>query len=174
MKCPRIAISLVIFQYAGVTGCASYHDPVIRVTDARVTEITNEAVAVRFGMDLHNPNDEALTLLEFDYDVSINGKHAYSGMRAAETVLAIQGDKHVEIPAVIHLDATLPPPESPENSGGSANAMSYSINGSLRYITPGKIMQILFDTGVRKPSAGFRSTGEIQMTSAAATTQVMK
>ena len=140
-----------------IGGCASYHDPVIVVTGAKLTETSDEALALRFGLDLHNPNDEALSLLEFKYDLAIDGKPVYHGSRAGETVLAIRGDKHVEIPGVIRFDKT---GWTPGSIPASAN---YSLKGRLQYITPGKIVQILFDTGVRKPSAPFSGSGEVEL-----------
>ena len=151
------ALVAVMIVVATLNGCAAYHDPAISVTGAKLVETTDEALAVRFGLDLHNPNDESLTLLEFNYELKIDGRQVYSGTRAGETVLAIRGDKHVEIPGVVRFDRT----------GWSAGAIPptarYEIKGRLTYITPGKIVQILFDTGVRKPRAPFAGSGEVEL-----------
>jgi hypothetical protein len=41
----------------------------------------------------------------------------------------------------------------------------YSVNGTLEYVTPGDIAQILLDTGVRKPKVTFGGAGELALAS---------
>jgi len=143
--------------FFSVTGCAAYHHPVITVTGAKLAETSDEALALRFGLDLHNPNNEALTLVEFTYELSIDGRNVYHGSRAGETVLAIHGDKHVEIPGVVRFD------RAGWHKGAIPAAATFALDGRLTYITPGKIVQILFDTGVRKPKAPFAGTGQVEL-----------
>jgi hypothetical protein len=40
----------------------------------------------------------------------------------------------------------------------------FEIEGKLSYTTPGSIAQVLFDTGVRRPSVHFRQEGEVDLT----------
>src|SRR5262245_26008692 len=87
------------------SGCTTYRDPSIDVTGVRLAQLTDEAAALSFSLDLHNPNNDPLTLLYFDYHLSVDGKDVYSGKRAAETVLAALGSKQVTIPAVIPFEA---------------------------------------------------------------------
>jgi len=115
-----------------------------------VIETSREAMTLHIAADLSNPNDEPLKLLSFSYQVKMDGLKVYQGERAAEATLAANEQRQVIIPAVIRF----------ADAGGSVAAppanIIYSISGSLQYITPGEIAQILFDSGVRKPKAGFQ------------------
>lgn len=152
-------ISLAVMACGGLTlaGCSGYRDPSIVLSDARVLESTDEALTLRFTMDLTNPNDDPLKLVQFEYDLMVDGVKVYSGMRAAEATLASNSERQMHIPAVVLLDdlgwtpTALPP------------AAGYSIRGSVEYVTPGEIAQILFDTGVRTPQANFRGAGEVAL-----------
>ena len=39
--------------------------------------------------------------------------------------------------------------------------VEYELSGSVVYVTPGEIAQILFDAGVRKPRSSFRQSGTL-------------
>lgn len=161
VRIAKLTLGIACMVCAG--GCSTYKDPSVIVTGARLAEITDEAVAIKFGLDIHNPNVEPLTLVEFKYDLSIDGQRVYEGVRAAESVLAIKGDKHVEIPGVIRFD------KAGWQPGGLPASANYRLNGRLQYVTPGKIVQILFDSGVRKPSAPFAGSGEVNLAATPAT-----
>jgi hypothetical protein len=149
----RAAAALLALGLAG--GCSSYRDPAIVVSETRLIETTDEAAAVGFALDLRNPNDEPLKLLQFEYDLLVNGVSAYSGIRSAQATLAANGARRLEVPAVIRfddVDAAAPPA-----------TLHYRLRGTLQYVTPGEIAQVLFDTGVRKPRAGFTAEGDLAL-----------
>lgn len=154
----RIAFGLFMFIAAviALSGCAGYENPQINITGVRLTETTDEAAALSFGLDLHNPNNEPLTLLEFEYDLVIDGKPVFEGKRAAETTLAARGSKSIAIPAVI-------PFEAAKWLEGVPPSAEYRVAGKLRYLTPGKIFQVLFDLGVRRPTVGFSDAGVVAL-----------
>jgi LEA14-like dessication related protein len=141
----------------GLGGCSGYQDPSIQPAGAAMVEKTDEALTLRLAVDLDNPNNEPLKLLEFEYDVQVNGVRVHKGVRAAETTLAANGHKQVQIPAVVRYDTM-----QWTREGVPASA-KYAVRGELRYITPGEIAQVFFDTGVRKPSASFAWTGEVPL-----------
>lgn len=130
-------------------GCATARDPEIRVAHVRVDEITRDAALVRIGMVLRNDNDEPLELLEFGYAVDLAGRRVFEGVRAAQITLARRSEREFEIPAVIRMadmgwDQSPPPAE-----------VRGRVHGTLRYLLPGTLSQTLFDTGIRRPRAGF-------------------
>ena len=144
-----------------LAGCSSYQHPSVEVTGVRLGEVTDEAAALQFSVNMHNPNNEPLTLLEFEYGLHVDGRKVYEGKRAAETVLATRGSKQVTIPAIIRFDAT-EPRWSPEAMPDEAQ---FSLNGKLKYITPGKIAEVLFDLGVKRPTVQFSDEGRVRLAS---------
>jgi len=142
---------------SGLGGCSGYKDPSIRPAGATMVEKTDEAITLQLAVDLANPNNEPLKLLEFEYDVHVNGVRVHQGLRAAETTLAANGHKQVQIPAVVRYDTVQWMPD------GIPVSATYAVRGQLRYVTPGEIAQVFFDTGVRKPSASFGWTGEVPL-----------
>jgi hypothetical protein len=176
------ALSLVCFStVAALTGCTIYEQPGIEVTSVRLAEVSDEAAALEFALDMHNPNNEPLTLLEFDYQLSIDGRHVYDGRRAAETVLATRGRKQVSIPAVVRFEqiagegslfvargslneqsSTNDEPRA-MNHEAPALPVRYTLHAKLRYITPGKIAEVLYDLYVSRPNVKFSDEGEVAL-----------
>jgi LEA14-like dessication related protein len=151
-----IGIMMIIGSIATVSGCAGYEHPSIDITGVRLTETTDEAAALNFALALHNPNNEPLTLLDFEYDLDVDGRRVFEGKRAAETTLAARGSKNVAIPVVI-------PYETAKWFNGLPPETQYQLKGQLRYLTPGKIFQVLFDLGVRRPTVGFSDAGTVAL-----------
>jgi hypothetical protein len=136
-------------------GCSAYRSPAATIASAHVQERGEEAMAVHFAIELTNSNQVSIELVQFKYDVEIDGRKVYSGVRAAQATLAANGQRRMIIPAVLRFDRL---GWSPQSFPPQAE---YEISGTLQYITPGEIAQILFDTGVRKPKAGFTSSGQL-------------
>lgn len=148
---------MIASSWAALAGCSRYRDPSIALGSATLADKTDEAVALRLVLDLHNPNNDPLKLSQFEYDVTINGVKAYTGIRSAQATLASSSQRQLQIPAVIRYDTmgwtpgTMPP------------SIRFAVEGQLQYITPGEIAQILFDTGVRRPKAHFTGSGEVDL-----------
>jgi LEA14-like dessication related protein len=153
---PLISSTLLLATALLAPGCSGYRDPQIAVASASIIETTDDAMTLRFDIDLANPNAEPLKLVEFDYHVTVNGAKAYSGKRAAQATLASDGRRQVQVPAVLRFDNLGWTPQT------APTLIHYSIAGNLEYITPGEVAQILFDTGVRKPHASFSGAGDVQ------------
>ncbi len=154
------AFILLLSWTALGAACSGVRDPSMIVNNASIIERTDEALSVQFTMNLNNPNDQPLELLTFDYDLEIDGEHVYSGLRAAQATLAARGSREIHIPAVISYEA------AEWRSDQLPQQTRYEISGTLRYMTPGEIARILYETGVRKPCAGFESEGEILLNAA--------
>ncbi len=138
-------------------GCSGYQAPSIAVRDAMVTDITAEALALDFALDLTNSNDEELKLLWFDYRLSLGSHHVYTGRRAAEATLSANSTKQLTIPGVVPFaDVGWQMEHYPDRA-------DYALTGSLLYITPGQIAEVLLDTGVRKPRVSFAATGTVDL-----------
>jgi len=133
-------------------GCSTFRDPQVTIVSASVVETSDEAMTLHITADLANPNDESLQLLNFNYHVTVDGQRVFQGIRSAEATLGGNQQRQVTIPAVVRfVDVGWSPTAVPAD-------VEYAVSGTLQYITPGSIAQILFDSGVRKPRAGFRGT----------------
>lgn len=138
-----------------LTGCgASYSAPKLRVTNATVTERTDAGVVLNITVEADNANEEALPLREVRYDVFVGDRKVFSGNRSPEATLRRFGTQQVTLPAVI----ALAPGESAP--AGSAN---YRIQGTLVYVTPGSIAEILFENDIRKPTISFSDGGQVDL-----------
>lgn len=127
------------------SGCG-YQSPTIEVKSASVVESTDRHTLVNFSIEATNPNAIALPLRKLDYTVSVGGGTPFSGVRSPEATLPPGGTRTITFPAVLPAGAA---------------AGSYTLNGTLLYITPGQIAEILFDTGVSRPTVGFAGQGAI-------------
>jgi hypothetical protein len=125
-----------------LAGCSSYSSPTLQVSEARVVERSPEASVVHFTIAAQNANDVELPLRSITYTLARGGRPVFSGLRSPEATLRRIGTQTFTIPAVIP-------------ASEAAGPQSYTLQGTLEYITPGSIAQVLFDTGVRRPNVAF-------------------
>lgn len=138
-----------------LSACAGPRQPSFRVAEVRAGERTDQGVAMTFVLDAENDNDVALPLRDVEYTVELDGQRAFSGTRSAEATLRRLGTQQVVLPAVVRT-----------GDGGAirtSGRVPYRISGTVTYVTPGQIAEILFDSGVRVPSVGFSGTGEVDL-----------
>jgi hypothetical protein len=140
---------------AMLAGCSSYSAPTLRVSRAEVIDRSREASVVHFTIEAQNANDVELPLRSVSYTLSKGGQPVFRGIRSPEATLRRIGTQTFTIPAVL-------PASEP------AGPQVYTLQGTLEYIIPGSIAQILFDTGVRRPSVGFTQDVRIDTTTPAA------
>jgi hypothetical protein len=147
--------------WIGLAGCMGYRPPSIAVGEAVLVEETAEALRLDVALDLANPNEEPLELLQFEYVFSIGGSSVFRAKQSAEATLSASGSKRLLLPAVVPLD------RAPWPAGARPAEADWSIRGSLLYVTPGALAEALLDTGVRKPRARFGGTGRVPLAGAA-------
>ncbi|MBL8765024.1 MAG: LEA type 2 family protein [Phycisphaerae bacterium] len=143
---------VVAAALAAAGGCSSYSDPSLSVAGASVRERTDEALVLSFDISGINPNEVALPLRAVRYDVSLDGKPVFRGVRSAEATLRRKGEQRFTLPAVVRA-ADLP----------AASDARFAITGSVEYLTPGELAEVLFDTGLRRPSASFSGAGQVAL-----------
>jgi hypothetical protein len=146
-----IALGLATLVLAG---CSSYRAPTLTVTDAALAERNEEGTVVKFTINAAHDNDNPLPLREARYVLELNGKQVFSGVRSAQCTLSRFGSQQFIIPAVV------PAAQLAELTGEN---VSFHISGTLTYITPGAFAELLFDTGVSRPSVGFSDQGTLDM-----------
>jgi hypothetical protein len=134
-------------------GCSWYHAPDLDVVSVQRAQETDEGMVLSFGLDASNENEVALPLKTVRYSLELEGKRVFSGRRAAEATLRRKGTQRILLPAAVPW----------EKIGGEAPAgdVPYRLSGELSYVTPGQLAEILFDTGVRRPSVRFSEKGVI-------------
>lgn len=143
---------------AGLGGCTSYQSPQLSVAGAVPTERTDDGAAMLFTLDARNDNDVALPLRTVEYSVELDGRPVFSGTRSGEATLRQQGTQQVRLPAVVAL--------TPGTAASFGGRQRYRLSGSMFYVTPGQLAEVLFDAGVRTPSVPFSFEGEIDFAGA--------
>jgi len=151
----RLAGGAVLIALAALgAGCTGASAPRLEHAAASVTERTAEGVALSFSIDAYNDNDIALPLRDVVYTVSLDGREVFRGTRSAEATLRRKGVQQLKLPAVI---ALAPGEVSP------SGMQEFELRGTLTYVTPGKLAEVLFDSGVRVPSVGFATEGQVDL-----------
>ena len=142
-----------------LVGCESYSAPVLSMAKAQPLERTPDGCSMLFTLDARNDNEEALPLRTVEYRLDLNGREVFSGTRSAEATLRRQGTQQLRLPAMVALT-----PDTPTFAGGVAK---YHLTGSIYYVTPGRLAETLFDSGVHTPSVSFAFDGDIDLSGAA-------
>ena len=159
--CKLSSLIIVLFALtiaAFGTGCESDSSPALSVSKAEPTERTPDGCAMLFTIDARNDNEEPLPLRTVEYRVDLNGREVFSGTRSAEATLRRLGTQQIRLPAVVVL--------TPETQSLAAGTAHYRLTGSMYYVTPGRLAETLFDSGVHTPSVGFTFEGEIDLSRA--------
>ncbi len=143
-----------------LTGCSAYQAPRIDVAGARISQETPEGVVIDFTLDATNANEVDLPLERVRYQLVLNGQKVFEGTRSAEATVRRLGTQQFTLPASIDLSRFAMPEGDVE----------YELTGSVVYVTPGEIAQILFDADVRKPRSSFRERGTLDFSGGAVVT----
>jgi len=149
-------------------GCSSYLAPTLKVAEARVTERTAQGTVLSFTLDAENPNAVELPLREVRYTLDLDGQRVFEGFRSPEATIRRFAVQRVTLPAVVsagdaaRLKLNL-------GAGGSPGSIRYRLAGTLTYLTPGEIEEILFDNEIRRPTVSFEDSGEITLAATLAT-----
>jgi hypothetical protein len=140
-----------------LTGCTFHQSPQVRVGEPSLSEQSAEALRLDVPVELSNPNQDPLDLLRFTYRFAVNGRTVFRGKRAGQATLTGRSERRLVLPAIIRFDAV------DWDAASMPASVEWSIHGSLLYLTPGEVAETLLDLGVRKPTAGFRGSGEVQL-----------
>lgn len=147
--------ALILLALLTTNGCGVAHKaPILVVKEARVVEESPQGLVVAFGLDATNLNTDAVPLGEVRYALKLDGREAFRGVRGGEATIRRFGTQPITLPAALIIG-----PDSPRPSG----VVEYELSGTLSYIAPGRLAQILFDTGFSRPSVPFRIAGRIDM-----------
>lgn len=128
-----------------LAGCAG--DP--RITVSGVDRVVKGPGADEYAVRirLENPTGDSLVLDRWNYSLETDAGR-YSGEWVASRTLPPGTDTEVSIPAVLQHD-------------GTSVASRWRVNGSVRYLLPGRLAETLFDLGLSRPEAMFSGEGTI-------------
>ena len=146
---------MVVTCGATLVGCQSQPAPSFEVTNVAITEQSPApgGMVVTFRVKADNRGEEALPLRTVHYSFSLDGRPVFSGRRAAEATIRRYGSQEFLLPVALTLGEGGDLPSAPSGK------MPYSLTGTVEYEVPGSIAEVLFDTGIRRPSATFGESG---------------
>ncbi|MHC4948597.1 MAG: LEA type 2 family protein [Planctomycetota bacterium] len=147
---PRAVRLLLPVLLTSLAGCSKYQSPMVSVGPAELVEATDEAVRIDVELSLTNPNDVAIELRTVSYAVTLAGTPVFQGRRAARATLPAGGSTRLAAPVVIRREDL-----------AAATDVRYSLAGSVVYVTPEALVELLLDTGVRRPTVAFRGDGQV-------------
>lgn len=133
-----------------LTACVS--PPNVRVTGSgHLAEQTADASAGSILVQVENPNDRSIRLVEYDYSATVPGGPGWHGRHAGGMVLSPGFDRIASLPIVL-------PAGFPSNG-------TVHVTGSLHYLDTGTFAQTLAEWGYR-PTASF--SGKVVLEAATA------
>ncbi len=133
-------------------GCSSIRSPRFETLGVREVEQTDSRTVYAFVVKATNPNKEPIPLREVAYTVTLDGNHSFSGVRSPETTLHTYGNHTFELPAVFEF-----------GPGEVSGIIDYTLNGTAKYLKPGKLAEVMFDSKVSVPKAGFHLRGQVDV-----------
>lgn len=146
---------VAVLAGAALAGCQSQPAPSFEVSGVAITEQTSEGMVVTFRVRADNRGEEALPLRTVQYSISLDGRQTFSGQRAAEATVRRFGSQEFLLPVALTLGEGKDLPALPTGQ------VPYSLQGTVEYEVPGSIAELLFDTGIRRPTASFSESGQL-------------
>lgn len=133
--------------------CSSVVPPRFEAVSVSPAEHSEDGLVLRFTVEATNDNDEPMPLQSASYTLTVEGHPVFTGTRSPEATIRRFGTQRFELPAVIPYDTRLPAGRAP-----------YRITGTVSYLEPGRLAEVLFDNEVRVPSAPLAIGGTIDFT----------
>ncbi len=151
--CRPVQISLlIVFSIVAsmMIGCSSVKAPRFETLGVREVEQTDTRAVYAFKVKAINPNKEPIPLSEVSYSVTLGRDYVFTGVRSPETTLHTYGEHIFELPAVFEI--------APQLRTGT---MDYRLSGSTKYIKPGKLAEVMFESKISVPKAAFNLRGQV-------------
>jgi hypothetical protein len=139
---------------SGSTGCSSTKPPRLSVTSAAITDESPDGLVITFDIAAANPNLAQIPLRDISYSLFLDGKRVFEGSRSPEATLARLAIQELRLPAAIPIDAEHPRP---------TGTVPYRLEGTLTYIPPGKLMEVLYDSGIPRPTTSLVHEGVVDV-----------
>ena len=144
--------SIALALAASLGACAPHAPPSLSVSGVRVAQRTDAGLVIDFQIDARNVNSFALPLKSARYTVWLDDRRVFKGVRSPEASLRRLGTQRLHLPAAIPASVPLP-----------RGVVGYRISGTLSYVRPGALAEVLFDAGVITPTTNFSHTGTVDL-----------
>ncbi|MFG0305949.1 MAG: LEA type 2 family protein [Phycisphaerales bacterium JB040] len=141
---------LALLTLAPLAGCRSVKAPTFDALSAQTVRATQHAVSLEFTITADNPNPDPLPLRRVDYALEVEGRTVFSARRSPEATVPPYSSQSFTLPAVVPVELQPDDPTAP-----------YTLTGSVRYLEPGRLNEILYDRNLRVPKAPLRIGGTI-------------
>ena len=129
-------------------GCSKAIPPSFEAIGVQEIERNDERSVIAFTIRATNPNSEPIPLRSVRYSVTIDGDTVFEGVRSPETTLHKYDSSEFSLPAVIPV-------------GYLRGSIDYELLGSVQYIPPGRLSEVLFDAEIKVPEAPLEIFGNI-------------
>ncbi|MFG0246962.1 MAG: LEA type 2 family protein [Phycisphaerales bacterium JB052] len=145
-RAPLLLTALVLLM--GLGGCSNALAPSFEAVGVREVERDADRSVLEFSVRATNPNPDPIPLRSVSYSVSIGDSIVFEGVRSPETTLHTFSSHEFVLPAVVP-------------SALLEGSFDYALQGSVQYIPPGRLSEVLFDAEVRVPVAPIEIIGTI-------------
>jgi len=153
----RITTQLLLVTLLGWSallsaGCSSVREPRFETVGVREVERSDTRTVYAFLVKATNPNKASIPLREVSYTVTLDKSHKFTGVRSPETTLHTYGEHIFELPAVFDI--------TPADLSG---IVDYKLNGTVKYLKPGKLSESMFESKLIVPKAEFHLRGQVNV-----------
>lgn len=131
-------------------GCNKAVAPTFKAVGVREVQQDGDRSVIEFLIEATNPNRDPLPLRQVHYTVRLDDQDVFSGVRSPETTLHTYSSHVFELPAVLEL-----------GSFSGTGIVNYTIVGTVQYIPPGQLSEVLFDAEIKVPEAVLNLSGTI-------------
>ena len=118
----------------GLTGCVTMERPTMSFAGARLVDVDERGFDMAFEADVENPNDYAVPLAGFSYDLSVEKLPLGAGrIDPPDGLLPAGGGLRVELPVRIQFADLLDVKDALAQSGGD---FELGLAGNVTYVQP--------------------------------------
>ena len=143
----HLCFLLALFLFS--TGCSSViQSPTATVANARLGDITGDALTLNLDVDVTNPNAFDLPLGKSDYALTVAGVQLLSGSAKPTGAIPASGSSRVVMPVSIRFDDLLNAKDAIVTSGGN---LPFELTGSLGFTGGATALDRAFGKGPRLP-----------------------
>lgn len=113
-------------------GCSALNvqKPTATVTSMAVQDVNNTGFTMNFGVDVTNPNSQALPLTAADYKVGLSGVNVVSGTANPTSSIPAGGTESISLPVTLTYDNLLESEQAIVQSGGN---VPYNLDAGLSF-----------------------------------------
>ncbi|MEY3025666.1 MAG: hypothetical protein RL136_639 [Planctomycetota bacterium] len=128
-------------------GCAIVR-PELRAAGCAIAERGPQTAQVDITLELSNPGDTEVELVNYDYLLTLEDGSSYGGRWAALRALPPRQTVQAVVPAIVPAASARP-------------GTRWSVRGTASYRDPQSFARILYEAGILRTEASFSGDGEV-------------